>query len=209
MPYSKIEDLPEAVQKLPMGAKRIWMATFNAAAKAGKDEKASFQISWSAVKKKYEKKGGRWVARAQGAAEEQTMGLIQTLRAIHADYRRVCPKFDEAGLTQAEALLAQVEADPTANGRLLTYLDQYVVPTFDFAQAYYNLNTPTTEHLNDFPGSLNHRIRVICCALQEERDEYLGRGGFVMAVYPDHVVVCKRDGYCYYDVSSGEPPETY
>lgn len=132
--------------------------------------------------------------------------LLQNLRALHATYRQNCPQVNAEGLAQAEALLARVEADGKANGKLLTYLDQYVVPTFDFAQAYYNLNTPTTEHLNDFPGSLNHRIRVVCCALREERDDYLGRGGFVMAIYPDYAVVCYQEGYCWYEDTV---PETY
>lgn len=135
--------------------------------------------------------------------------LLQILRALHADYRQGCPQPDEAGLGQAEQIFNQVEAD-REQGRLLTYLDQYVVPTMDFAQAYYNLNTPTTEHLNDFPGSLHHRIRVICSALKEQRDDYLGRNGFVMAVYPEYAVVCYREGYCYYDYSDGgDPPESY
>lgn len=62
MPYKSISELPPATKKLPAGAKKIWMAAFNAAsASEDYDEKTAFAIAMAAVKKKYKKVGEEWM----------------------------------------------------------------------------------------------------------------------------------------------------
>jgi len=67
MPYDRNSDLPAAVQDhLPAHAQDIFRAAFNNAFKehAG-DEEAAFRIAWGAVKRSYEKRGERWVRKAE------------------------------------------------------------------------------------------------------------------------------------------------
>lgn len=65
MPYSSIEQLPPHVRNhLPEDAQKIFVSAFNNAydqLEAGEDEVQAFKIAWSAVKRKYEKRNGRWV----------------------------------------------------------------------------------------------------------------------------------------------------
>ena len=64
MPYGKLEELPDAIKNsLPTAAQKIWMAVFNSAASGGDSEESCVKIAWSAVKKKFEKKGDAWVAK--------------------------------------------------------------------------------------------------------------------------------------------------
>lgn len=63
MPYEKLADLPDEVKALPKHAQEIWMAAFNSAIEQYKDEEKAFGTAWAAVKKKYEKRDGRWVAK--------------------------------------------------------------------------------------------------------------------------------------------------
>jgi len=51
------------LNKLPNKAKSLWESTFKAAKSKHSEERAA-KIAWSAVKKKYKKKGDKWVARA-------------------------------------------------------------------------------------------------------------------------------------------------
>ena len=71
MPYDSLKDLPESVRdNLPKHAQEVYMAAFNNAWEEYKDEEdrrgdasreeVSHQVAWSAVKKKYEKKNGKW-----------------------------------------------------------------------------------------------------------------------------------------------------
>jgi cation transport regulator len=67
MPYLSVDDLPPPVRNnLPRHAQKIFKDAFNSAyAKHhGEDEVTSFKIAWAAVKKKYEKRGGKWVKKA-------------------------------------------------------------------------------------------------------------------------------------------------
>lgn len=65
MPYSKVSELPKAVQDLPSHAKDIFMAAFNSAFKQYDDEERAFATAWAAVKTKYEKnKDGEWVPKS-------------------------------------------------------------------------------------------------------------------------------------------------
>ena len=65
MPYESISELPESVKdNLPKGAQEIFKGAFNSAWNQYKDdedrEEIVNRIVWSAVKKKYEKKNGKW-----------------------------------------------------------------------------------------------------------------------------------------------------
>jgi cation transport regulator len=71
MPYDSLKDLPESVRdNLPKHAQEVYMAAFNNAWEEYKDEEdrrgdasreeVSHKVAWSAVKKKYEKKNGKW-----------------------------------------------------------------------------------------------------------------------------------------------------
>jgi cation transport regulator len=72
MPYDSISDLPDPVKKnLPKYAQKIYLEAYNSAWKQyakpkdrrGDDtrEETAHKVAWSAVKKKYKKKGDKWV----------------------------------------------------------------------------------------------------------------------------------------------------
>lgn len=62
MPYRSINELPESVKdNLPKKAQEIYKEAFNNADKKYKDEVTAHKVAWSAVKKEYKKKEGRWV----------------------------------------------------------------------------------------------------------------------------------------------------
>lgn len=66
MPYASITDLPDAVQKhLPVHAQVIYKEAFNHAydeyAERKDRESLAHRVAWSAVKKKYQKLGDKWV----------------------------------------------------------------------------------------------------------------------------------------------------
>jgi len=71
MPYSKKSELPDSVKNnLPEHAQEIYKEAFNNAwdeysdpdkRKGGASrEEAAHKVAWAAVKKKYEKKNGKW-----------------------------------------------------------------------------------------------------------------------------------------------------
>ena len=75
MTYKTISDLPESVREhLSKHAQEIYMEAFNSAwdqydepgerrGNASREEVAH-KVAWSAVKKKYEKKDGRWARKS-------------------------------------------------------------------------------------------------------------------------------------------------
>jgi cation transport regulator len=68
MPYDSISELPDSVRdNLPKGAQEIYKEAFNSAWDEYGDrddrEATAHKVAWSAVKKRYEKKGGHWVER--------------------------------------------------------------------------------------------------------------------------------------------------
>jgi cation transport regulator len=74
MPYNSVEDLPDSVRdNLPKHAQEIYIAAFNNAWDEYEDaedreggasrEEVSHKVAWSAVKKKYEKKNGKWISK--------------------------------------------------------------------------------------------------------------------------------------------------
>ena len=71
MPYDSLKDLPDSVRdNLPKHAQEVYIASFNNAWEEYKEaedrrdgasrEEVSHKVAWSAVKKKYEKKNGKW-----------------------------------------------------------------------------------------------------------------------------------------------------
>src|SRR5215471_14634534 len=75
MPYASNVELPAAVKSnLPSGAQSIWRAAHNAALKQynGSEEKAA-AVAWAAVKNKYQKVKGEWVAK-----KDTSMGKRRT-----------------------------------------------------------------------------------------------------------------------------------
>ncbi|MGD2082517.1 MAG: ChaB family protein [Chromatiales bacterium] len=68
MPYDSISELPDSVRaNLPRGAQAIYKEAFNNAWDQYSDRKdreaTAHKVAWSAVKKRYEKRGDRWVER--------------------------------------------------------------------------------------------------------------------------------------------------
>ena len=62
MPYNSTSELPDSVKNnLPGDAQKIFKEAFNSADEQYDDEERAFKVAWSAVKKKYEKKGDNWV----------------------------------------------------------------------------------------------------------------------------------------------------
>jgi cation transport regulator len=71
LPYRAASDLPAAVRRLPPHAQEIFLAAFNSAWRSyagsapGDEEAIAFRVAWAAVKKRYRKRGGVWVAREE------------------------------------------------------------------------------------------------------------------------------------------------
>lgn len=72
MPYKSIKDLPKNItDNLPIHAQEIYLEAFNNAWEQYKEpenrrtnesrETVAHKVAWSAVKKKYEKHGDKWV----------------------------------------------------------------------------------------------------------------------------------------------------
>lgn len=66
MPYKSNRELPESVKEnLPKGAQTIYRKAYNSAYKQYRDksdtEGRAHRVAWSAVKKEYRKKDGKWV----------------------------------------------------------------------------------------------------------------------------------------------------
>ena len=69
MPYASIDDLPASVRgHLPEHAAEIYRAAFNHAWVSYADrldrEEIAHRVAWAAVKKRYRKAAGVWVARS-------------------------------------------------------------------------------------------------------------------------------------------------
>jgi cation transport regulator len=71
MPYDTLDGLPEnVINVLPKHAQEIYRAAFNSAWNEYKDpgerrgdasrEETAHKVAWAAVKKEYEKEGGKW-----------------------------------------------------------------------------------------------------------------------------------------------------
>jgi cation transport regulator len=76
MPYDSLKELPDSVRdNLPKHAQEVYMAAYNSAWEEYKNaedrrggasrEEASHKVAWNAVKKKYEKKNGKWKSKSK------------------------------------------------------------------------------------------------------------------------------------------------
>lgn len=68
MPYARNADLPEPIRaSLPRHAQDIYRAAFNSAfasyVGSRRHEKIAHRVAWAAVKRRYVKRGARWVER--------------------------------------------------------------------------------------------------------------------------------------------------
>jgi cation transport regulator len=70
MPYEKTTELPKGVKEnLPKHAEKIYKSAYNNAweqyknpeDREGSREETAHRVAWAAVKKKYEKRDGKWV----------------------------------------------------------------------------------------------------------------------------------------------------
>ena len=59
-PYTK-DNYPTQLEKLPLGARNLWIRTFNAVLKETNDENQARQAAWFQVKQKYHKVEDKWV----------------------------------------------------------------------------------------------------------------------------------------------------
>lgn len=77
MPYETNSDLPDSVRdNLPSNAQTIYREAFNSAWKQYEDpaerrgdasrEQVAHRVAWAAVKRRYEKRGGRWHKKQAG-----------------------------------------------------------------------------------------------------------------------------------------------
>lgn len=214
MPYSA-RTLPAAARKLPPHAKRTFLAAFNSAFKQYEgDESKSFGTAWAAVKNKYEKNsGGQWVRKTQSAEEGSSMTkLLQDLKQVYETFKQASPDPQSVDLSGVETILDQVAEYPEDNFFRLADLDRQFVAAigFDLTQHYgdgYAVDpydpdarqdkeqTIKADHHNNFPGSLQHRIRCVLNAFHDDeaQEAYLGNYGFVLACYPEYLVTCALD----------------
>jgi len=63
MPYT-LDNPPDAVKNLPKGAQKLFIEAFNSVAESGGSEEEARKAGWANVKRKYKKKGGKWVQKA-------------------------------------------------------------------------------------------------------------------------------------------------
>jgi len=65
MPYKTNQELPTAIKKLPDKAQTMFRKVFNSSFEKY-DESKAFKIAWAAVKKKFKKVEGKWIAKGMG-----------------------------------------------------------------------------------------------------------------------------------------------
>ena len=73
-PYTE-KDYPPQIKNLPIGAKRIWIKTFNTVYEQTKDEDQARQAAWRNVKLKYKKLNDKWVRKTRGELEKSVKEL--------------------------------------------------------------------------------------------------------------------------------------
>lgn len=103
MPYSSKKDLPKSVQSLPDGAKKIFMAAFNAFMDDNPDasDEQAFKVAWSAVKRKYKKdENDKWVVKDHATVEiEESLFLdAADLKITQDGYLVAQPKVARTGI---------------------------------------------------------------------------------------------------------------
>lgn len=192
MPYAKTADLPESVRTaLPARAQRIYLGAVNGAlATYNGDEEKAHATAWATVKKKFKKQGGKWVAKAQEARTSQLTVQDAASAALHFWQTFWAAGGADADRHLIEVILDQVAEDPSASPERLLKLRELGAPAVEITQRIYDTFGYTGTHEHDFPGSLDHHIRMVCAAVHAQAAEYLGRWGHCVAVYPSYVVTC-------------------
>ena len=200
MPYSA-NSLPKAVKKLPGHGRRIFAAAFNSAHRQYGDETRAFKTAWAAVKTKFKKSGDRWV-KQDAEGENGMKQLLADLKPVYDAYLGQAPMQELVNAKDALAMIEQSVETPE-KAKALRAVEETCVLALGFPLTQdYNYNrykegteTYATAHHNDYPGSLQHRIRSVCNAAHEDEEvsQYLGNYGFILAVYPDYFVSCALD----------------
>jgi len=147
MPYT-LNTAPAATKSLPKGAKEIWVAAFNSAAKQYDDEGRAFATAWAAVRRKYKQSDGKWIEKGQRMAkqvlyEDEVSTIVrvdkadkdldaQVSRVRNAFYERhheplaiesskdawVSRVFDDAIIVEDNANLYRIEYTEDADGAI-------------------------------------------------------------------------------------------
>lgn len=197
MPYTA-SNLPKSVRKLPGHGRRIFSAAFNSAHRQYGDETRAFKTAWAAVKTKFKKSGDRWVKQdAQGGDEMKR--LLADLKPVYDSYINQVPIDEMVNAKDAMGVIVQA-MEASDGAKSLRSVEEKCILALGFKlEQDYNYNrykegteTYATAHHNDYPGSLQHRIRSVCNAAHENEEvsQYLGNYGFILAVYPDYFVSC-------------------
>jgi cation transport regulator ChaB len=106
MPFNQSSP-PAAVKSLPGAAKRIFISAFNSAFKQY-GEQRSFQIGWAAVKRKYKKVGGKWVAKSDSTDAEDDMDPVDIELTEVLDYNPAKIRMTPDGYLVAEPRIARM-----------------------------------------------------------------------------------------------------
>jgi cation transport regulator ChaB len=106
MPFLRLDELPDQVKELPRHGQEIWLAAFNAAwDQYGGDEAKAFAVAWAAVRKKFEKKDGAWVALEHAEAKPDEPGWFEIFRAgVHTDSAGRTREWTKADLEEIASL---------------------------------------------------------------------------------------------------------
>lgn len=212
MPYKTVAQLPSGVKTLPPHGQRIWKAAVNSALKEYGDTSKAYATGWAAVKSKYVKQGDQWVAKTQSGGSKGMANLLQELRTIYHYFKEQSADPECESFNEVNQILDQVEANPDTDGYLLSQIEQKMVAAvgFDLNQNYGGYSgygdgdddnpvqkerTVSSDHTDNFPGSLQYRIRKVLNALRQDDSlsVYLGDFGFTLAVYDKYLVTCSLD----------------
>lgn len=96
MPYSSKRELPTAAKALPSHAQDIFRKAFNAAYDQYNDEEKAFAVAWAAVKAKYKKEGGKWVAKDSLSFTDTF--VVDQIQAGPNGYVRCTPRVARTGI---------------------------------------------------------------------------------------------------------------
>lgn len=68
MPYSWPSNIPDMIKNIPVGAQKLFIASYNGASKDGATEDEARMAGWAGVKRKYKKQGDSWVRKFLSAS---------------------------------------------------------------------------------------------------------------------------------------------
>lgn len=133
MPY-QLNKPPDTIKKLPKGAQKIWIETFNAVEKDTKDEDKARQAAWANVKKEYKKEGDEWVPKAAHGSEGMvSVNLTITKASLQKDgsmrWCATCSDTEPDGTGERTSLaLFQDWIERSENGQGVEFLPPPRVP---------------------------------------------------------------------------------